>query len=292
MTKTNFIDGITAVSADWLNRHFGNGGHVHDGLDEDGHAPKVDLEDHIEYGDWGALSVTVDTEALHEITHEPISPTGIAQFAVGRLATNTLRSRSGNTVFIEGDGGAAGTLSVNVAQAVRLQLNDLAQFTALALSGETYVILSDLGGSSNPMRLEVPGTIEAENLAVDTIITDFTAQNISAQSAIAENTAAYWGRVEGGVVVNGFPDPGLAAVVADTVSTVPGFTITFSGRVDTLLLQPIGGSLGTYPPSNPLIPHILDGGSGSTVWRVGFWDIVASAWVQPDFSFTAFRNIA
>lgn len=43
MPKTNFLDGGTPVPASWFN---GQGNHTHDGVDADGSAPKVDLENH------------------------------------------------------------------------------------------------------------------------------------------------------------------------------------------------------------------------------------------------------
>jgi len=69
MAKTTFIDGVTAVTAAWLNEHFG-GGHVHDGLDEDGHAPKVDLQAHVTVGDNAAFVVNADTPSNHEIEYK------------------------------------------------------------------------------------------------------------------------------------------------------------------------------------------------------------------------------
>ncbi|OGQ60733.1 MAG: hypothetical protein A3J24_06360 [Deltaproteobacteria bacterium RIFCSPLOWO2_02_FULL_53_8] len=55
MAKTIFTDGDkslgilgSVVLAAWLNKIFGTGGHVHDGVDDDGHAPKVNLASHTE----------------------------------------------------------------------------------------------------------------------------------------------------------------------------------------------------------------------------------------------------
>lgn len=69
MSKTEFKDGETPVLAEWLNSVFGIDGHVHDGHDADGHAPKIDLQEHIEYGANGEVLVEVDTDLVHEILH-------------------------------------------------------------------------------------------------------------------------------------------------------------------------------------------------------------------------------
>lgn len=47
MPATVFVDGVTVVDSNFLNSLYGPAGHVHDGLDQDGSAPKVDLVDHI-----------------------------------------------------------------------------------------------------------------------------------------------------------------------------------------------------------------------------------------------------
>lgn len=52
MPKSVFTDGVTAVVASFLNEIFT---HVHDGVDQDGSAPKVDLENHTNL-DFGAAS--------------------------------------------------------------------------------------------------------------------------------------------------------------------------------------------------------------------------------------------
>lgn len=45
MPATNFTDNVTPVVAAWLNKHFGTGGHNHLGLDEDGSAPKISIDE-------------------------------------------------------------------------------------------------------------------------------------------------------------------------------------------------------------------------------------------------------
>jgi len=47
VAKTNFVHG-TIVTPEWLNTIYGQdgGGHVHDGANADGHAPKINLETH------------------------------------------------------------------------------------------------------------------------------------------------------------------------------------------------------------------------------------------------------
>lgn len=90
MGLTNFTDGQTAVVADWLNAVFGDNGHVHDGKNEDGHAPKVDLKDHVDYdgdGDGsaeGEMGVTTDTASEHEIEHQHTG-SGHSLFGADRL---------------------------------------------------------------------------------------------------------------------------------------------------------------------------------------------------------------
>lgn len=83
MPKTNFVDGTTAVVAEWLNKVFT---HVHDGADEDGSAPKIDLQDHIDYGPGGFLQHAVGTD-YHRINHtlEGGGPYTGTQFSTDRL---------------------------------------------------------------------------------------------------------------------------------------------------------------------------------------------------------------
>lgn len=45
MPKTSFVDAVTVVPALWLNAVFGIDGHNHKGLDEDGSAPKITLDE-------------------------------------------------------------------------------------------------------------------------------------------------------------------------------------------------------------------------------------------------------
>jgi hypothetical protein len=49
MAATDFTDGVTRVTAAFLDKIFGTNGHVHDGSDADGSAPKIDVEDHIDW---------------------------------------------------------------------------------------------------------------------------------------------------------------------------------------------------------------------------------------------------
>lgn len=44
MPKTTFTDAVTVVYALWANKLYGLDGHLHTGLDEDGSAPKIDLD--------------------------------------------------------------------------------------------------------------------------------------------------------------------------------------------------------------------------------------------------------
>lgn len=59
MPKSNFIDGVTSITAAFLNLIFA---HVHDGLDQDGSAPKVELENHTDL-DFGAATVAGVSQA-------------------------------------------------------------------------------------------------------------------------------------------------------------------------------------------------------------------------------------
>src|SRR5690554_4892572 len=157
MAKTNFIDGITAVSAAWLNQHFGVGGHVHDGQDEDGHAPKIDANGEIAWGStgFGRLEGTLDDGAQHQIEH--LIDGGGAHFEGGTIHARSKLS-PGYSIEAETDVIAAGALIAPVAQINAIEIKSLAQLAALTLSGETYVILSALGASPNPLRLQVEGT--------------------------------------------------------------------------------------------------------------------------------------
>jgi hypothetical protein len=47
--------------------------HVHDGLGTDASAPKVNASQHLDWGTNGSVSVTTDTNSVHEITHGPTS---------------------------------------------------------------------------------------------------------------------------------------------------------------------------------------------------------------------------
>ena len=69
MPATNFTNGITVVNAGWLDKHFGPAGHVHDGIDQDGSAPKVDFYDHVDVGSNGLLTLETNTAAEHRIKH-------------------------------------------------------------------------------------------------------------------------------------------------------------------------------------------------------------------------------
>lgn len=51
MPKTSFVDGVTSVGAAFLNMIFN---HVHDGLDQDGSCPKIDLGQHTNLDTGGA----------------------------------------------------------------------------------------------------------------------------------------------------------------------------------------------------------------------------------------------
>ncbi len=93
MPSTLFTDGETSVAAAWLNKIFGTGGHVHDGADADGSAPKVHLGDHVDYGTNGRLVVTNDDTGAHEITHETTGAF-VSRFITGVLKAGWLEVTS------------------------------------------------------------------------------------------------------------------------------------------------------------------------------------------------------
>jgi hypothetical protein len=66
MAKTTFTDGLTAVAAAFLNKIFT---HVHDGLDQDGSAPKVDLGAHTNL-DTGGAAIKAPGHAVAWVTYE------------------------------------------------------------------------------------------------------------------------------------------------------------------------------------------------------------------------------
>lgn len=67
MSATTFSDGVTIVDATWLNKHFGPSGHVHDGVDADGSAPKVNLYTHTTLGTYAELLLFSDTNTNHHL---------------------------------------------------------------------------------------------------------------------------------------------------------------------------------------------------------------------------------
>lgn len=106
MAKTDFQTG-TVVTAEFLNAIFE---HVHDGADEDGSAPKVDLADHIDWGDNGQMEVTDDgNDPRTEYTSENGDAALAADILEGmaRLVSDVIRPESADTVTLEtADGGS------------------------------------------------------------------------------------------------------------------------------------------------------------------------------------------
>lgn len=70
MPKTNFIDGVTVVTADWANA---TQEHVHDGVDDDGHAPKI-KDAHREWGTTANSHLSIDEPAGESnlVHHAPV----------------------------------------------------------------------------------------------------------------------------------------------------------------------------------------------------------------------------
>jgi hypothetical protein len=99
MAKTTFVDGVTVVSADFLNA---TQEHVHDGADADGSAPKVNLFDHVDWGDHAEVVLTEDTtdDWIAELRPTNLNP------LKGELVLPTVRVR-GELVF--GPNSAAAT---------------------------------------------------------------------------------------------------------------------------------------------------------------------------------------
>jgi len=96
-----------ANHANWLQRSAGRwikwlaskvDEHVHDGGTEPESVAKVDLTDHVDYGDFGEIEVTQDNNNLgaravvHEITHRFIGsePSGVARFITDQLLPDEL----------------------------------------------------------------------------------------------------------------------------------------------------------------------------------------------------------
>lgn len=83
MPKTQFIDGTSILTASFCNKIFrDNGGHKHDGVDADGHAGKIELNNEFTVGAHGELAATVDTVGEHKLTHAHAS-SGVARLVSG-----------------------------------------------------------------------------------------------------------------------------------------------------------------------------------------------------------------
>jgi hypothetical protein len=184
MAKTNFTDGITAVVAAWLNKVFD---HVHDGVDDDGHAPKVHLSDHIDYdGDPGAdagarLEVTTDDGSVHEITHESGGAT-TARFvgdqieASDRVESSELRPANGDTVQVNSDSGGAGYIQAegfkgNLGVQFLDSAGNLTDAFAEVFEATTRLVSSTLRAGTGDSAIEIqadngdPGAVTALNTA-------------------------------------------------------------------------------------------------------------------------------
>jgi len=87
--------------------------HVHDGGSTDWSAPKVDLENHVDYGAEGYLTVTVDTGSEHRIRHEA---TGSSVNEADLVVAATYRVGLGSDyVSLEDASGLAGARQLQVA---------------------------------------------------------------------------------------------------------------------------------------------------------------------------------
>jgi hypothetical protein len=135
MALTKFTDGVTTVAAAWLNQVFGDNGHVHDGQDDDGHAPKINPKHHIDWdGDddgtaEGEMEITEDSSSAHEVTHQHLG-SGVARLisdvlkAPTRVVTEFVES-PGNDIQFEKSGGGLAELFTGVINASDVYLNSL-----------------------------------------------------------------------------------------------------------------------------------------------------------------------
>lgn len=100
MPKTDFVNGDTVVTAEWLDAIQE---HVHDGADVDGSAPKVSVPNHLDWGDEGYLQPSEVGGTSHLIEHK--SDTGaITEYRDERITAKT-------QLRIGGPGGNEGYIS-------------------------------------------------------------------------------------------------------------------------------------------------------------------------------------
>lgn len=171
MAKTDFTDGETPVTAAWLDSHYvTNGGHVHDGGSEDGHAPKIDLQNHVDWGDNGEMAVTEDVNSLgagegHVVTHRHTGGGSgmVAKFvsdvleavdkhvaplveATTEFLGDTFSLKSGQTVF--------SFLDYNNAEATLVARNTAKAYGQISDSGDRN---GDYEGIGNPSHVAGSG---------------------------------------------------------------------------------------------------------------------------------------
>lgn len=140
MAKTNFVDGTTAVVAAWLNAVFT---HVHDGADEDGSAPKVDLREHIDHGPGGYLTHQAGGD-YHRINHdlEAGGDYDATEFTTDRLiGRNYVEAPSANidVVGVKALIAEASDFTVRVANPATAGLSPLRAFNTAAAWGTVRV---------------------------------------------------------------------------------------------------------------------------------------------------------
>ncbi|MFB6372698.1 MAG: hypothetical protein ABEN55_06215 [Bradymonadaceae bacterium] len=82
MADTDFVDGVTTVTADFL---FGTDGHIHDGQDLDGHAPMIELERDAKFGDQLGYFSASGNSSLAEATLVHASSSGKTKWAANIL---------------------------------------------------------------------------------------------------------------------------------------------------------------------------------------------------------------
>ena len=177
--------------------------HVHDGVDQDGSAPKVDLTDHVDYGTNGDLAVTLDgpdtnnnNTLTHEITHS--SGTGaVARFVAGvltattKVVTATIEASStslGNVTVQDGSGGK-GNLDVGTLTAQEVDTNSIKSSTTLG-GVPVLDVIYDSGRADINAATVHTDTVEATNAGVLNV--KATASGNGSASVLAKNTPGSW----------------------------------------------------------------------------------------------------
>lgn len=252
MAKTNFVDGTTAVVAEWLNKVFT---HVHDGADEDGSAPKVDLRDHIDYGPGGFLQHAVGSD-YHRINHtrENGGPYVGTQFSTDRLiARDYVEAPQGTIDSLEASWLVAGAadFTLRLLNPASAGLSPLRAFNTPAAWGTVRIAWENTAPRPLTLRRSYNiATVSWEGATNPTIVrVDFSADAIESgvpRHVVAVATPYYGGA---GEPAGGTPNPlqiemlsvnedhfDMRVIEQVLTGTAPGpFTseLYFRGRDDT-----------------------------------------------------------